>query len=595
MTRILLALLALFAAPALAVTIEDCASKQCPQAVFDSRLPQIEGTFAILHQDPESKTGRGLFLYEVHSDDGIKTRLNVEALPRELKGGMRVVVQGTKTAAAVSRGVVTQPAITPAKIIIVRSPLRALTAPTTSNRVLVIPVNFTNTNDTSMTPARALAVMTTDPGNVASFFNEASYGQQTLTVTVTNWLTINQAGNCSYNLIGPAAEAAAKAANPAVWDAANYNYVVYLFSHQSCGWLGLAYVGFPHKAWINGTGSFKTSVIAHEMGHNFGLYHAGSLTCAGVPISNIGCSVAEYGDTFSTMGNSGYSMHYNAAQKLALGWIPASSVRTHTTGTAGYDLDPLELPGGALYAVKIPTANPNRTYWLEYRQPTGFDAGLANYPHNGVQVRVAYPFEFFANDDTELLDMVGSGAATGTLIDGKLFEDVAFNVTICAGPNPCTSAPPPPPPPGPGTAMVNASFEVPALAGGYRYNPTGAGVGWTFSANSGVRVNGSAFGGPNTSSGTQTAFVQAMGAMAQAVNLTAGNYTLTGSAATRNTGGQTVNVLVDGAQIGAIPPTLAWTPFSFPFTVAADGVHTISFAGTVTADRTTYIDAVGVQ
>ena len=42
----------------------------------------------------------------------------------------------------------------------------------------------------------------------------------------------------------------------------------------ACGWLGLAYIGFPQKSWINGVGAFRTSTIAHEMGHNFGLLHA---------------------------------------------------------------------------------------------------------------------------------------------------------------------------------------------------------------------------------------------------------------------------------------------------------------------------------
>ena len=75
-----------------------------------------------------------------------------------------------------------------------------------------------------------------------------------------------------------AANAAAQALSPA-YNAANYNFVVYLFPSQPCGWAGLAYVGYPHQAFINGTGSFSTQVVAHEMGHNFGLWHAGSLSC----------------------------------------------------------------------------------------------------------------------------------------------------------------------------------------------------------------------------------------------------------------------------------------------------------------------------
>src|SRR5690349_19961607 len=107
----------------------------------------------------------------------------------------------------------------------------------------------------------------------------------------------------------------------------------------ACGWLGLAYIGSPHKAWINGVGAFRTSAVAHEMGHNFGLLHAGSLRCANAAIGG-SCSVAEYGDPFDTMGNQS-AMHYNAMQKAKLAWIASSSVRTHSGGAVTYTLTPL--------------------------------------------------------------------------------------------------------------------------------------------------------------------------------------------------------------------------------------------------------------
>ena len=88
------------------------------------------------------------------------------------------------------------------------------------------------------------------------------------------------------------------------------------------------------------------------------------------------------------MGNQ-RAMHYNAMQKSKLGWIPSTTVKTHTGGSATYTLSPLELAGGATYAVKIPTAASNRTYWLEFRQPIGFDSPLSGFPNNGAQIRVA--------------------------------------------------------------------------------------------------------------------------------------------------------------------------------------------------------------
>ena len=143
-----------------------------------------------------------------------------------------------------------------------------------------------------------------------------------------------------------------------------------------------------------------------------------------------------YADPFGIMGNQG-SMHINAVQKLDLGWIAAGTVKTHVSGTATYTLNPIETVGGSAYAIKVRAAA-NRTYWLEYRQPIGFDAGLASYPNNGAQVRVASPFETLCSGcdtysiDTQILDMT---PATGTFTDaallvGKSFTDTTYGITF---------------------------------------------------------------------------------------------------------------------------------------------------------------------
>src|SRR5437868_4736046 len=134
------------------------------------------------------------------------------------------------------------------------------------------------------------------------------------------------------------------------------------------------------------------------------------------------------------MGNIS-AMHFNAAQKSILNWIPAASVKTHTAGSATYTLSPIESAGGTTYAVKIPAAA-NRTYWLEYRQPIGFDSGMSSYPNNGAQIRVSSPFEGLCTgcgDDTELLDMTPGTAnnfGDGALIVGQTYVDSNYGTTI---------------------------------------------------------------------------------------------------------------------------------------------------------------------
>ncbi len=395
-----------------------------------SNIFEVEGALAIAHAD-DFATGKSRYAYEVHDDAGGVTTLDVASLPSELHGGSRVRVSGKRSAdgASLDPDTITIES-EPAGQSAVQSDLVAKSA--TTNSVLVILANFNNTAAPSYTQSQALQVMSTNANSVANYYSETSYGGQLLNVTVTSaWVTMNLAATCAYTNISTAANAAALALNP-VYNASNYNFVVYLFPTQSCGWAGLAYVGFPHQAFINGTGAFSTQVIAHEMGHNFGLWHAGSLSCGTASIGG-SCSVSEYGDPWDTMGNQ-RAMHFNAMQKSRLGWIPASSVKTHSSGSANYTLSPLETGGAATYAVKIPTANTSRTYWLEFRQPIGFDAPLASYPTNGVQVRVASPFEWLSGaDDTEIVDMTpGSAGGFGdsVLVVGQSYLDSTNGVNI---------------------------------------------------------------------------------------------------------------------------------------------------------------------
>jgi len=150
-------------------------------------------------------------------------------------------------------------------------------------------------------------------------------------------------------------------------------------------------------------------------------------------------------------------------------------------------------------------------------------------------------------------------------------------------------------------ALVNASFEIPGLSGGYQYNPSAPGIGWTFSANSGIQGNGSAWGAAAAPAGTQTAFVQVTSTITQTLNLNAGSYTLSFQAARRSCCVspyvQPVKVTIDGTQIGSLvsPANTTFSNFSIPFSVATSGAHTLSFTGTDPADKTTFIDAVVIQ
>jgi len=393
-----------------------------------SPLRQIQGKLALLHADHFADE-RGEFIFELHEAGGDATTLAFPVVPEPLQAGMEVVVSG-RTAADRS-------GVEPETVTIVTLPapqvsslVTAARAPVTNN-VLVILMTFADSPAAPFTQAQVQSVFA-GTGGVAPYFNEVSFGQQLLSPTVTAWLPTGAVtpSGCNWQQMGTLGRSTATAAG---YNVGSYQNVIYVFPKvASCGWAGLGYIG-ASGVWINGLNA--TSVYAHELGHNFGLLHAGSLRCSGVPIGGT-CTVSEYGDPFDVMGNQS-AMHFNAAQKLDLGWIGTGTVVTHGAGSGTYVLNPIETAGGGVYAVRIPAAA-NRTYWLEYRQPIGFDAVLAGYPNNGAQVRVAAPFETLCSNcnaysnDTQLLDMTPgtSSFADAALVAGKSFADTVYGINI---------------------------------------------------------------------------------------------------------------------------------------------------------------------
>ena len=377
------------------------------------------------------------FFFTLFAHDGSRVDIKLAALLGVLQNRMEVTVTGRLAA----DGELIADSIVIDALPLAEEKAAAVAKATVTNQVLVIPIKFKDINGVFPADPFTVASITTavfgvaPTQSVAEYYKEVSFNQQLLAGTVANvngnWL---QAGTayptpvgCDYTFIGSQADAAATAAG---YNINNYPNRVYVFASTgfSCGWAGLAYVGFG-RAWIKQTTNLL--VIVHELGHNFGLLHAASLDCGTQPIGGA-CSASEYGEPFGVMGNQ-RAMHFNAMQKRLLNWIPASSAPTHPLGTTTYTLTPIETAGGAQYAVRIPTPLANRTYWVEYRQPVGFDSALASFPNNGAQIRVASPFETVnGSDDTQFLDMTpATGAFTdGTLLAGQSFTDPNYGITI---------------------------------------------------------------------------------------------------------------------------------------------------------------------
>ena len=134
--------------------------------------------------------------------------------------------------------------------------------------------------------------------------------------------------------------------------------------------------------------------MAHELGHNFGLHHASTLSCrdasgSRVTLTDTGsCSASEYGDPYSTMGGGSYAAYrlHHAIHREDMKVLPSSVVTT--TSDRRVTLSPL-YSTGAVRAVRVPRDG-SSSYVVEYRRPTGsFDTfGSSSEVATGVLVHI---------------------------------------------------------------------------------------------------------------------------------------------------------------------------------------------------------------
>jgi hypothetical protein len=225
----------------------------------------------------------------------------------------------------------------------------------------------------------------------------------------------------------------AQTAAAANYTLANYTRIIVVFSSlggisgSQIAYGGLAQVGGP-DVWCNGEFDFR--VIAHELGHTYGLFHANLWQVSdGNPISASGSDV-EYGDDFDTMGANyanSQATDFNPWFKNFLGWVADTQVVTvSTSGTYrvyAFDHDNYLAAPGETLGLKI-VKDSTRNYWIGCRRDFTGNASLTN----GVYVIWGYT----ANRASDLLDLTTSGSndQDAGLANGATFTDPAIAMTI---------------------------------------------------------------------------------------------------------------------------------------------------------------------
>jgi len=240
--------------------------------------------------------------------------------------------------------------------------------------------------------------------NVDAFYAEQSYGQFTLKSDVFGIYTVPLDSTATRPEIASAAQQAAIAAGV---DLVPYGWSGVIGGACHCVYISpsaaIDAAGFGDGLGVWTAASAYPSVpavrlVSHELGHHlFGLNHANGMIN--------GSSRSQF-DSLDVMGHG--NGHFNAVTKTRLGWLIPLTV----TDDGDYLLEPFEQTTG-LRALILQggTQKQPQTYYVEYRQPIGFDTiqPWARQAFEGAVVHLAPP-----QANTLLLEMTSS---PNTIID----------------------------------------------------------------------------------------------------------------------------------------------------------------------------------
>ena len=307
-------------------------------------------------------------------------------------------------------------------------------------KVAVLLVNFTDNRSTPVTADQVRTRVWTAADSVNRYYQQQSNGAVSLVGRdrvdgdVYGWFELPIASTgCDFESFASQARQAAAARNI---DLSGYDHVQYFFpTVADCKFGGVG--EFPgRQTWINGY--LQTGLIAHELGHNMGAHHAGSISCtdaSGTRVAISGsCAFDEYGDPFDAMGvNSKLMSSWHRAQ---LAQLPAGGQRTITT-SGSYELvnanDPTASGSKLILIPRKRAGQPTRDFYaLEIRrQWLPFDTWTATQPPaTGVSIRLVPTITDLL--PSRLVDTVPATTTVGDapLQPGSTFSDPAYGIQI---------------------------------------------------------------------------------------------------------------------------------------------------------------------
>jgi hypothetical protein len=310
------------------------------------------------------------------------------------------------------------------------------TGTTVTKKVAVILFNFKSNPTQPWSKSSVVSTYNSSNGSINSYYNEATYGGLVVAAEGFGYYTVD-ADTTNCDAYQGWAEQAKNQAIAAGVNLDSYDHVSYVFPGVSnCYWAGMGDVNGRYT-WMNGNGT-NMMVIGHELGHNFGLQHAQSISCSenGTTVSmSANCSIGEYNDPYDIMGNSNAVRHINTMRKAYLKAVPVTNIATATSGD--FTIAPLEQSASTTQVVRVPrdidsTGKVLNYYYIDYRQPFGYDSfATTSNIVSGVSVHVGG--EYFNINKTQLVDMTPgsvSGFTDPALTAGNEFYDKLRNIRI---------------------------------------------------------------------------------------------------------------------------------------------------------------------
>lgn len=164
-------------------------------------------------------------------------------------------------------------------------------------------------------------------------------------------------------------------------------------------------------------------VTAHELGHNFGLYHANTMECAsGHPDHAVnkeltrGCTIHEYGDSEDVMGYGVYGLFTGELSAVGANSIGVQVPVERVTTSGVKTLASLSSVGPANRALIITDPISGEEYWIELRTPQAYNNKLDNYYGSGYVFNSGLRVTKLIKKNTVLSDATKKTYFNGTVV-----------------------------------------------------------------------------------------------------------------------------------------------------------------------------------